>query len=98
MSLDSLLEELRSAGFRIGVIIDEAHHGFGTKTQSVEFFNKILQPDYALMVTATPDDSDAAPSEAGSEASEQDLAGGADEDAAFASKEEALPPSFSVRP
>ncbi len=59
MSLDSMLEDLRGAGFRIGVIIDEAHHGFGTKTQSVEFFHQVLQPDYALMVTATPDDADA---------------------------------------
>jgi superfamily II DNA or RNA helicase len=59
MSLDSMLEDLRSAGFRIGVIIDEAHHGFGAKTQAAEFFTKILKPDYALMVTATPDDSDA---------------------------------------
>lgn len=58
-SLDSLLTDLRAAGFRIGVIIDESHHGFGTKTQSVEFFHQILQPDYALMVTATPDETDA---------------------------------------
>jgi superfamily II DNA or RNA helicase len=58
-SLDRLLMDLRAAGFRIGVIIDESHHGFGTKTQSVEFFHQILQPDYALMVTATPDETDA---------------------------------------
>jgi type III restriction enzyme len=58
-SLDRLLKDLRAAGFRIGVIIDESHHGFGTKTQSVEFFHQILQPDYALMVTATPDETDA---------------------------------------
>ena len=58
-SLDDFLADLRSAGFRIGVIIDEAHHGIGAKTQSVEFFRDVLQPDYTLMVTATPDDADA---------------------------------------
>jgi superfamily II DNA or RNA helicase len=58
-SLDDFLADLRSAGFRTGVIIDEAHHGIGAKTQSVEFFRDVLQPDYTLMVTATPDDADA---------------------------------------
>jgi superfamily II DNA or RNA helicase len=58
-SLDDFLADLRSAGFRIGVIIDEAHHGIGAKTQSVEFFRDVLRPDYTLMVTATPDDADA---------------------------------------
>ena len=59
VSLDGFLADLREAGFRIGVIIDEAHHGIGAKTQSVEFFRYVLQPDYTLMVTATPDDADA---------------------------------------
>jgi superfamily II DNA or RNA helicase len=58
-SLDDFLADLRSVGFRIGVIIDEAHHGIGAKTQSVEFFRDVLKPDYTLMVTATPDDADA---------------------------------------
>ncbi len=58
-SLDDLLPDLRDMGFRIGVIIDEAHHGIGAKTQSVEFFKEVLKPDYCLMVTATPDDADA---------------------------------------
>lgn len=58
-SLDDFLADLRGAGFRIGVIIDEAHHGIGAKTQSVEFFREVLRPDYTLMVTATPDDADA---------------------------------------
>lgn len=58
-SLDDLLPDLRGMGFRIGVIIDEAHHGIGAKTQSVEFFKEVLKPDYCLMVTATPDDADA---------------------------------------
>lgn len=58
-SLDDFLADLREEGFHIGVIIDEAHHGIGAKTQSVEFFRDVLRPDYTLMVTATPDDADA---------------------------------------
>ena len=58
-TLDSLLADLRRKGFRIGIIIDEAHHGIGAQTQSVEFFREVLVPDYSLMITATPDDADA---------------------------------------
>ena len=58
-TLDALLADLRSQGFRIGIIIDEAHHGIGAQTQSVEFFREVLVPDYSLMITATPDDADA---------------------------------------
>lgn len=58
-TMEELLDDLRGMGFRIGVIIDEAHHGIGAKTQSVEFFREMLKPDYCLMVTATPDDADA---------------------------------------
>ncbi len=58
-TMGELLADLRGMGFRIGVIIDEAHHGIGAKTQSVEFFRDVLKPDYCLMVTATPDDADA---------------------------------------
>ena len=58
-SLDGFLTDLRRQGFRIGIIIDEAHHGIGAQTQSVEFFSEVLVPDYTLMITATPDDADA---------------------------------------
>ena len=58
-ALDDLLADLRRKGFRIGIIIDEAHHGIGAQTQSVEFFRQVLVPDYSLMITATPDDADA---------------------------------------
>lgn len=60
LSLDNLLNELRDAGFHIGVVVDEAHHGFGAGTESVRFYNKILKPEYTLLVTATPDDKDIA--------------------------------------
>lgn len=58
-ALDDLLADLRRKEFRIGIIIDEAHHGIGAQTQSVEFFRQVLVPDYSLMITATPDDADA---------------------------------------
>lgn len=58
-SFDEFLAELRRDGFRIGVVIDEAHHGIGSKTQSLELYRDLLVPDYSLMITATPDDSDA---------------------------------------
>lgn len=58
-SFDDFLAELRQDGFRIGVVIDEAHHGISSKSQSMDLFADVLAPDYSLMITATPDDSDA---------------------------------------
>lgn len=58
-SLDGFLADLREAGFRIGVVIDEAHHSIGAKTQSMIFLKETLNPQYCLMITATPDDADA---------------------------------------
>ncbi|GAA5484184.1 DEAD/DEAH box helicase [Haloferula sargassicola] len=58
-SFDEMLEELRADGFRIGVVIDEAHHGISSTSQSMELYRDLLAPDYSLMITATPDDSDA---------------------------------------
>jgi hypothetical protein len=46
---------------RIGVVVDEAHHGFfgaGVETQAMRFFREVLQPEYTVLVTATPDDTD----------------------------------------
>ncbi|MEW5903331.1 MAG: DEAD/DEAH box helicase family protein [Pseudomonadota bacterium] len=60
MSVDSLLPELREAGFHIGIVVDEAHHGFGAGTEAVRFYNEVLKPEYTLLVTATPDDKDIA--------------------------------------
>lgn len=60
MSIDSLLPELRDAGFHIGIVVDEAHHGFGAGTEAVRFYNNVLKPEYTLLVTATPDDRDIA--------------------------------------
>jgi type III restriction enzyme len=34
-------------GFRIGVVVDEAHHSFHGQTQAGEFFRLVLAPEYA---------------------------------------------------
>lgn len=58
LSLDNLIAELRADGFRIGVVVDEAHHGFARATEAVRFYRESLKPDFTLMITATPDDQD----------------------------------------
>jgi len=57
-SVDALITSLRKQGLRIGVVVDEAHHGFGGETQASEFFCETLKPEYTILVTATPDDKD----------------------------------------
>jgi superfamily II DNA or RNA helicase len=59
-SVDMLVAKLRERGFRIGVVVDEAHHGFHGTTQAGEFFRTVLAPEYTLLVTATPDDAELA--------------------------------------
>lgn len=58
-ALESFLMALRAAGFRLGVVVDEAHHGFGKGTQALRFYGEVLRPEFTLLVTATPDDADA---------------------------------------
>jgi superfamily II DNA or RNA helicase len=55
-SVDTLVGYLRGQGLRIGVVVDEAHHGFGAHTQAAAFFHEVLRPEYSILVTATPDD------------------------------------------
>jgi superfamily II DNA or RNA helicase len=57
-SIDTLIEALRDQGLRIGVVVDEAHHGFGQNTLAATFFKEILKPEYTILITATPDDAD----------------------------------------
>ena len=57
-SIDTLIEQLRTQGFRIGVVVDEAHHSFGEGTQATKFFRDVLKPEYTILITATPDDDD----------------------------------------
>ncbi|MEI7946606.1 MAG: DEAD/DEAH box helicase family protein [bacterium] len=57
-SVDTLIEALRDQGLRIGVVVDEAHHGFGKDTLAAKFFREVLKPEYTILITATPDDTD----------------------------------------
>ena len=57
-SIDTLIETLRDQGLRIGVVVDEAHHGFGENTLASVFFREVLRPEYTILITATPDDAD----------------------------------------
>ena len=57
-SVDDMILSLRSQGFRIGVVVDEAHHTFHGENQAAQFFRGVLEPEYTILVTATPDDKD----------------------------------------
>ena len=59
VSLDLFLEQLRASGFKVGVLVDEAHHTFSTGTEALKFYREVLQPEFTLMITATPDDQEA---------------------------------------
>jgi type III restriction enzyme len=57
LSVDSMIAELRNTGFRIGVVIDEAHLNFGSgAAATAEFFLNVLSPDFTVLATATPND------------------------------------------
>lgn len=57
LSVDSMIAELRDRGFRIGVVIDEAHLNFGSSAAATAgFFLNVLSPDYTVLATATPND------------------------------------------
>ena len=61
LTVEELVSGLRMLGLRIGVVVDEAHHGFfgsTIETQAMKFFREVLQPEYTVLVTATPDDTD----------------------------------------
>ena len=60
LAIDVLIAQAREQGLRIGCVVDEAHHGFQRATQARAFFTGVLQPDYALLMTATPRDADMA--------------------------------------
>ena len=57
-SLDTLVASLRTSGFLIGAIVDEAHHSFRPGTESFRFLDEVLNPDLLMCATATPDDGD----------------------------------------
>jgi superfamily II DNA or RNA helicase len=61
MTVEELVAGLRARKLRVGVVVDEAHHGFfgaGAETQAMKFFREVLRPEYTVLVTATPDDAD----------------------------------------
>lgn len=61
LTVEELIDALREHQMRIGVVVDEAHHGFfGStgETQAMRIFRDLLKPDFTLFVTATPDDKD----------------------------------------
>jgi Type III restriction enzyme, res subunit len=60
LSVDELVAQARALGLRIGVVVDEAHHGFVKAKEAHRFFADVLAPDYLLMMTATPRDTDVA--------------------------------------
>jgi superfamily II DNA or RNA helicase len=60
LAIDEMVLQARHAGYRIGVIVDEAHHGFVRATEAGRFFGQVITPDYVLLMTATPRDQDAA--------------------------------------
>lgn len=57
-SLDGLVASARQLGFAIGVVVDEAHHGFRRNTQALDFYTSVLDPDLTILATATPRDRD----------------------------------------
>jgi superfamily II DNA or RNA helicase len=57
-SIDTLVATLRAQRLRIGVVVDEAHHGFGKETLAAKFFRNVLLPEYTVLITATPDDAE----------------------------------------
>lgn len=59
LSLDDLFAQARELGYRIGCVVDEAHHGLQRAHEASSFFSTVLKPDYALLMTATPRDEDA---------------------------------------
>ena len=55
-SIDALVADLRARGFAIVAIVDEAHHSFRPGTEAWRFWTDVLQPDLAVLATATPGD------------------------------------------
>ena len=61
LTVEELIAAIRSRNLRVGVVVDEAHHGFfgsGVETQAMKFFRESLRPEYTVLITATPDDED----------------------------------------
>ena len=55
-TLEAFVLDLRERGFRIGVVIDEAHHTFQPNSKAFAAYCDLIDPDVTLLVTATPKD------------------------------------------
>jgi hypothetical protein len=56
-SFDDMIAEVRSRGFMIAAIIDEAHLNFGASaTVAAKFYLEVICPDFTILATATPND------------------------------------------
>lgn len=58
ISLDQMINTVKAMGYSIGVIIDEAHHGFVKAPEAINFYKRVLSPDATILITATPRDKD----------------------------------------
>jgi len=55
-SLAEFIEGVRERGFRIGVVVDEAHHTFQPRSRAFGVYRDVIDPDLTLLLTATPRD------------------------------------------
>lgn len=55
-SLAEFIEGVRERGFRIGVVVDEAHHTFQPRSRAFAVYRDVIDPDLTLLLTATPRD------------------------------------------
>lgn len=58
LTLPEFIRQARMQGSRIGIVVDEAHHGLQARGAAAEFVRAVLRPDHVVLVTATPDDAD----------------------------------------
>lgn len=55
-TLEEFINGVRERGFRIGVVIDEAHHTFQASSKAFAVYKDLIDPDITLLLTATPKD------------------------------------------
>lgn len=55
-TLEEFILGVRERGFRIGVVIDEAHHTFQPSSKAFAVYRDLIDPDITLLLTATPKD------------------------------------------
>ncbi|SFO44952.1 DEAD/DEAH box helicase [Sphingomonas sp. OK281] len=58
LALPELIRQARVQGNRVGMVVDESHHGLQAGGVAADFVRTTLCPDHIVLVTATPDDAD----------------------------------------